>query len=68
MVTIEASVRKTGRVLIVEEDHLTGGWGAEVAAKIANAAFSYLRAPIRQSRGTRHADTLRTNLGTGVGT
>ena len=48
MVTIEASVKKTGRVLIVEEDHLTGGWGAEVAARIADAAFSYLRAPIRR--------------------
>ena len=51
MVTIEASVRKTGRVLIVEEDHLTGGWGAEIAARIADAAFSYLRAPIRRVAG-----------------
>ena len=51
MATIEASVRKTGRVLIVEEDHLTGGWGAEVAARIADAAFSYLHAPIRRVAG-----------------
>jgi acetoin:2,6-dichlorophenolindophenol oxidoreductase subunit beta len=51
MTTIEASVRKTGRVLIVEEDHLTGGWGAEVAARIADAAFSYLCAPIRRVAG-----------------
>lgn len=51
MATIEASVRKTGHLLIVEEDHLTGGWGAEVAARIADAAFSYLRAPIRRVAG-----------------
>jgi pyruvate dehydrogenase E1 component beta subunit len=51
MATIEASVRKTGRVLIVEEDHLTGGWGAEVAARIVDAAFSFLRAPIRRVAG-----------------
>ncbi len=51
MATVEASVRKTGRLLIVEEDHLTGGWGAEVAARIADAAFSYLRAPIRRVAG-----------------
>ncbi len=51
MGAIEGSVRRTGRVLIVEEDHLTGGWGAEIAARIADAAFSYLRAPIRRIAG-----------------
>jgi pyruvate dehydrogenase E1 component beta subunit len=49
--TIEDSVRRTGRALIVEEDHLTGGWGAEIAARIADAVFSNLRAPIRRVAG-----------------
>jgi len=33
-------------VLIVEEDNLTGGWAAEVAARLSEAAFFYLDAPI----------------------
>ncbi|MCS6846227.1 MAG: alpha-ketoacid dehydrogenase subunit beta [Anaerolineae bacterium] len=43
-----ASVRKTNRVLIVEEDNLTGGWGAEVAARLGELAFDHLDAPIRR--------------------
>lgn len=44
--TIIESARKTTRVLIVEEDNLTGGWGAEVAAMLAKEAFYDLDAPI----------------------
>lgn len=44
--TIHQSVERTGRVLIVEEDNLTGGWGAEVAARLASEAFDSLDAPI----------------------
>jgi pyruvate dehydrogenase E1 component beta subunit len=40
------SVKKTGRLIIVEEDTKTGGWGAEVAAIIAEEAIDYLDAPI----------------------
>jgi 2-oxoisovalerate dehydrogenase E1 component beta subunit len=40
------SVKKTGKVLIVYEDNITGGFGAEVAATIAEEAFDYLDAPI----------------------
>jgi len=40
------SVKKTNHVLIVEEDNLTGGWGAEVAARLAEQAFFHLDAPI----------------------
>ncbi|MBI4535343.1 MAG: alpha-ketoacid dehydrogenase subunit beta [Ignavibacteriae bacterium] len=42
------SVKKTGKVLIVHEDTLTGGIGAEVAALISEKAFHYLDAPIKR--------------------
>src|SRR5712692_3025193 len=42
------SVRKTGRLMIVEEDNLTGGWGAEVAARVADTCLGYLDAPVRR--------------------
>jgi 2-oxoisovalerate dehydrogenase E1 component len=45
--TIAASVKKTGRLLIAHEAPLLGGYGAEIAAAIAqSAAFGYLEAPI----------------------
>ncbi|MDX6522213.1 MAG: hypothetical protein QOF08_2818 [Gaiellales bacterium] len=42
------SVRKTGKALIVHEDNLTGGFGGEVAAVIAQHAFEHLDAPVRR--------------------
>jgi len=42
------SVRKTGRLVIVEEDNLTGGWAAELAAIAAEEAFDWLDAPIKR--------------------
>ncbi|TDN40088.1 dehydrogenase [Hymenobacter sp. UV11] len=42
------SVRKTGRVLILHEDTLTGGLGGEIAAWIAENCFSNLDAPVRR--------------------
>lgn len=42
------STKATGKVLIVHEDNLTGGIGAEVAAIISEHAFQYLDAPIRR--------------------
>jgi 2-oxoisovalerate dehydrogenase E1 component beta subunit len=40
------SVKKTGKALIVYEDNITGGFGAEVAAVIAEQAFEYLDGPV----------------------
>jgi 2-oxoisovalerate dehydrogenase E1 component len=46
--TIEASVRKTSRVLIVHEDNEFVGYGAELAAQVADKAFEWLDAPVRR--------------------
>ncbi|HLX12334.1 MAG TPA: alpha-ketoacid dehydrogenase subunit beta [Bacteroidota bacterium] len=46
--TMIDSVKKTGKVLILHEDTLTGGVGAEFAAVIADRAFQFLDAPIRR--------------------
>ena len=46
--TIEASVAKTGRALVVYEDNEFMGYGAEVAAQIADRAFEHLDAPVRR--------------------
>ena len=42
------SVRKTGRLVIVEEDNLTGGWAADLAGIAAQDAFDWLDAPIKR--------------------
>ncbi|MGH9001383.1 MAG: transketolase C-terminal domain-containing protein, partial [Acidimicrobiia bacterium] len=44
--TVLTSVQRTGRVLIVHEAPRTGGFGAEVAATVAEAAFTHLDAPV----------------------
>jgi len=44
--TVAASVKKTGRVLVVHEDCITGGIGAEIAAWIGEHCFPYLDAPV----------------------
>lgn len=46
--TVLASVKKTSRVVIVHEAPLTGGFGGEIAARIADAAFPYLDAPVKR--------------------
>ena len=47
--TIYNSVKKTGKVIILHEDCLTGGFGADIASMIADECFEYLDAPIKRS-------------------
>jgi 2-oxoisovalerate dehydrogenase E1 component beta subunit len=49
--TVLDSVRRTSKALIVHEANLTGGYGAELAAIIADEAFVDLDAPIRRLGG-----------------
>lgn len=44
--TILNAVKRTGRALLLHEDTLTGGIGAELAARIAEHCFEYLDAPV----------------------
>ena len=46
--TLYNSVKKTGRLVIVHEDTLTGGWGAEIAAKTMEDIFDYMDAPVKR--------------------
>jgi 2-oxoisovalerate dehydrogenase E1 component len=45
---VYASVRKTGRVIVATEDSLSWGYGAEIAARIADECFAWLDAPVRR--------------------
>ncbi len=49
---ILGTVKKTGRALVVHEDKVFGGFGGEIAAMIADEAFSYLDAPVRRLGST----------------
>ncbi|RYG49862.1 MAG: dehydrogenase, partial [Chitinophagaceae bacterium] len=44
--TVAAAVKSTGRVLILHEDTLTNGFGAEISAWIGEHCFQYLDAPV----------------------
>jgi 2-oxoisovalerate dehydrogenase E1 component beta subunit len=49
--TIEASVRKTGRCVVVHEATRTGGFGAELSALIQERCFYHLEAPVQRATG-----------------
>lgn len=49
--TVEASVKKTGRLVIAHEAPLTGGFGAEIASSIQERCFLHLEAPIQRVCG-----------------
>jgi 2-oxoisovalerate dehydrogenase E1 component beta subunit len=49
--TIEASVKKTGRCVIVHEATRTSGFGAELAALVQERCFYHLEAPVERATG-----------------
>jgi pyruvate dehydrogenase E1 component beta subunit len=49
--TILSSVDKTGRCVVVHEAPLTGGYGAEIAAQIADRGLFSLLAPVKRVAG-----------------
>ena len=49
--TVLESVKKTGRLLVVHEDNITGGVGAEISALAAGEAFEFLDAPVTRLCG-----------------
>jgi 2-oxoisovalerate dehydrogenase E1 component len=50
--TIERSVRKTNKVIVAYEDSLSWGYGAEIAARIADQCFPWLDAPVKRVAST----------------
>ena len=46
--TVYASVKKTGRVIVAYEDSLSWGYGAEIAARLADDCFAWLDAPVKR--------------------
>ncbi len=46
--TIFQSAQKTGKILVLHEDTLMGGIGAEIAAQITEKCFNYLDAPVKR--------------------
>ena len=63
--TIVQSVEKTGRLVVVNEGPLTGGFTAEVAARVQREAFDWLDAPIMQVASRGRAAAVQRQAGAG---
>ena len=50
--TVFTSVKKTSRVIVAYEDSLSWGYGAEIAAAIADECFAWLDAPVKRVAST----------------
>ncbi len=50
--TVYASVKKTGRAIVAYEDSISWGYGAEIAARLADDCFAWLDAPVRRVAST----------------
>lgn len=46
--TIFNSVKKTGKVMVIHEDTLTGGFGAEIVSRISDECFEHLDGPVKR--------------------
>lgn len=46
--SVIASVKKTGKAIVLHEDTMMAGMGAEIAAEVANACFAHLDAPVQR--------------------
>ena len=65
--TVLDSVRKTGKCLVVYEDNRFGGYGAEVAAIVAEEAFDYLDGPVTADRRPGRPGRARTTTSSRTG-
>ena len=50
--TVYASVKRTNRVIVVYEDSISWGYGAEIAARLADDCFAWLDAPVKRVAST----------------
>ena len=57
--TVYESVKKTNRVIVLYEDSISWGYGAEIAARIADDCFAWLDAPVKRVASHRHVRRLR---------
>ena len=48
METILESIKKTNRVIVAHEDHLTSGFGSEIVSQISDKGFEFLDAPVKR--------------------